>query len=124
MITSINQLIFEIHSERAERNSEATRKPRTRWTAKEEEVFEHLAACYGSDYSLLGSFLPRKTEKQIRKKYRHLLRYRSDRLDRLEKQIETAKRKAYFDQMMQDDFTSSEAESRSPSPDELSQSLQ
>ncbi len=124
MITSIDQLIFQIHNDRAEKSTESTRRPRTRWTAQEEQLFEYLVASYGSDYSLLGSFLPRKTEKQIRKKYRQLLRYRSDRLDRLEKEIISAKKKAYFDQLLGQDYDlSSSVGSRSPSLDECTQSL-
>jgi|JI9StandDraft_1071089.scaffolds.fasta_scaffold577980_1 hypothetical protein len=126
MLTSIEQLIYQIHTDRAERAGEGLRKPRTRWSSQEEQLFEHLAASFGSDYSLLGSFLPRKTEKQIRKKYRHLLRYRPQRLDRLEKEILVSKRKAYFDRLLEEEERSSSAgsRSRSPSPDEHQQSLQ
>ena len=126
MMTSIEQLIFEIHNDRAERTAETLRKPRTRWTPQEDNLFEHLVACYGSDYSLLGSFLPRKTQKQIKKKYRQMLRFRSDRLDRLEREIANAKKKAYFDQLLASDveLSSSSSSPRSSSPDESSQSLQ
>lgn len=84
MLTSIDQLIIQIHTERTEKTNEPTKRPRTKWTAKEEQLFEQLVASFGSDYALLRSFLPKKTEKQIKKKYRLLLRYRSQRLDRLE----------------------------------------
>ena len=126
MLTSIEQLIYQIHTDRAERAGEGFRKPRSRWSSQEEQLFEHLVASFGSDYALLGSFLPRKTEKQIRKKYRQLLRYRPQRLDKLEKEILVAKRKAYFDQLLEEEEPSSSvgSRSRSPSLDELQQSLQ
>ena len=124
MITSIDQLIFQIHNDRKETTFEASRKPRTKWTAQEEQLFEHLVASYGNDYSLLRSFLPGKNEKQIRKKYRQLLRYRSGRLDRLEKEISMARRKDYFDRVLQEDLSSCEVRSHSSSPDESSLSSQ
>ena len=34
MITSIDQLIFQIHNDRAEKAAETLRRPRTRWTTK------------------------------------------------------------------------------------------
>jgi hypothetical protein len=123
MIASIEQLIYQIHTDRSEKTSEGTRRPRTRWSNQEEQLFEQLVACYGSDFCLLGSFLPSKSQKQIRKKYRQLLRYRSDRLDRLEKEILTARKKAYFDQLLQEEVSSSSVGSRSSLPDESSQSL-
>lgn len=125
MLTSIDQLIFQIHTDRAEKPVETIRKSRTRWSQQEEQLFEHLVACYGTDYALLRSFLPKKTEKQIRKRYRQLLRYRSDRLDRLEKQIFVARKKSYFDQLLQDEERSSSLGScsSSPLPDESHQSL-
>jgi len=81
MIYSIDQLITQIHTDRTEKIvTENTRRPRARWTEQEDQLFEQLVARFGSDYHLLGSFLPAKTEKQIRKRYRLLLRYRSCRL--------------------------------------------
>ena len=124
MMTSIQQLIFEIHSERQEKTLESTRKPRTRWTSQEEHLFEHLVASYGTDYGLLRSFLPRKTEKQLRKKYRQLLRYRSDRLDHLEREIATARRKDYFERVLQEETGYVDLRCRSSSPDESSLSSQ
>ena len=118
MITSIEQLIYQIHTDRLEKSQDAQKKPRTRWSQQEEHLFEHLVASYGTDYALLRSFLPRKTEKQIRKKYRQLLRYRSDRLDRLEKEIAMARKKDYFDRVLQEELSSCEMRSRSSSPDE------
>ena len=125
MMTSIQQLIFEIHNERQEKAPENARKPRTRWTSQEEHLFEHLVASYGTDYVLLRSFLPRKTEKQLRKKYRQLLRYRSDRLDHLEREIATARRKDYFDRVLQEEEVCyDDLPYRSSSPDESSLSSQ
>lgn len=125
MLTSIDQLIFQIHTDRTEKPTEGLRKSRTRWSTQEEQLFERLVASYGTDYALLRSFLPRKTEKQIKKKYRQLLRYRSDRLDRLEREIFSARKKSYFDQLLQDSDQSSSLGSRSSSPllDESHQSL-
>jgi hypothetical protein len=77
---------------------------------------------FGSDYDLLGSFLPRKTQKQIRKRYRYILAHRGERLEKMEEDLRTQRRKAYFDQQLEDNehsFTSS-----SPSLDLSPQSLQ
>ena len=133
MITSIEQLILQIHTGKPLRDSDSLKPTRTRWTTAEESLFEHLFARFGTDYPLLGSFLPRKTQKQLRKKCRQMLRYRVDRLHRLEQEIAEAKRKSYFDQMLQSDLSSSISEerslhndscgSRSPPCDDLSQSL-
>jgi len=71
---------------------------------------------------LLGSFLPRKTQKQIRKRYRFLLAYRREKLEKMEEDLRTQRRKAYFDQQLEDNEQSST--SGSPSLDLLPQSLQ
>lgn len=133
MITSIEQLILQIHTDKTLRDSDSLKTSRTRWTTAEETLFEHLFARFGTDYPLLGSFLPRKTQKQLRKKCRQMLRYRVARLHRLEQEISEAKRKSYFDQMLQSDLSSSISEERSshndscglrsPPSDDLSQSL-
>jgi hypothetical protein len=84
-----------------------------------------LAARFGSDYKLLGSFLPRKTEKQLRKRYRYLLRYCRERLEKMEKEIITARRKNFFDHnYLQDTDSSCSQEVSSPLPDLSVQSLQ
>ena len=124
MMESIDQLLTEIHSERSQKAVRTTRAGRTRWSTKEELLFERLVACYGNDYSLLRSLMQPKTEKQIRKKYRQLLRDRSGRLDRLEREVAEARRKEYFDQLLQDDLSWSSQSSRSQLPDESLQSLQ
>ena len=125
MIYSIDQLITQIHNDRTEKTvTENVRRPRARWTEQEDELFEQLVARFGSDYRLLGSFLPAKSQKQIRKRHRLLLRYRSCRLERLEKEITAARRKNSFDQILQECELSSSVGSHSPSHDELSQSLQ
>lgn len=74
-----------------------------------------LVARFGSDYELLRSFIPRKTDKQIRKKYRLLLRHRSRRIEKMEQEIGRARRKAYFDSQLLED-TDGHSSSRSPSP--------
>jgi hypothetical protein len=50
-------------------------------------------ARFGNDYKLLATFLPRKTDKQIRKRYRYLIRYRHEKLSKIEQEIFMTRRK-------------------------------
>lgn len=51
------------------------------------------------------------------------MQYRSCRLERLEKEIEVARKKNYFDQILQESELSSSLEAHSPRYDGLDQSL-
>lgn len=103
MIASIDELIIEITDKRAAETT--TTRRRSRWTKKEESLFEQvmikilqLVARFGSDFKLLGSFLPKKTDKQLRKRHRYVMRYGRHRLDKLERQLLSERRKEFFDQ--------------------------
>lgn len=121
MIASIDELIIEITDKRAAETT--TTRRRSRWTKKEESLFEQLVARFGSDFKLLGSFLPKKTDKQLRKRYRYVMRYGRHRLDKLERQLLSSRRKEFFDQNYLHDTESDSSEASCSSPDLYHQSL-
>ncbi len=84
-----------------------------------------LIVRFGSDYKLLGSFLPKKTERQLRKRYRYLCQYSRGRLEKMERELTTSRRKDYFDHnYLQETDSSCSQEVHSPLPDLSHQSLE
>lgn len=83
-----------------------------------------LVVRFGSDYKLLGSFLPHKTDRQLRKRYRYLMRYCREKVERMEMQARRSYRKDFFDQDYLQETESSAQEPRPSSADLSPQSLE
>ena len=53
------------------------------------KAFENkLIVRFGTDFSLLQEYFPRKNRKQIKKKYRYIYEHKQHTLDRLERNFE------------------------------------
>jgi hypothetical protein len=59
--------------------------------------FIQLIVKFGSDFTLLHSYFPKKTRKQIKKKYREIFETKERKMKKIENDFERERRKSFFE---------------------------